>query len=126
MAFHRKTTRAVVGEQEPAPNDVLRQMLTTVMHDVLDREFTRGLGAEAFERTPSRRGWRTGYRARQWVTRVGPLSLKIPRDRAGRFQPSLFQRYQRREKALVLAPGRAAPTSRQSRCARARAAPLAP
>jgi transposase-like protein len=35
---------------------------------------------------------------------VGQIELKIPPDRAGRFQPSLFARYQRREQALVLAP----------------------
>lgn len=103
MAFDRKSSLTVVGEQEPAPDDALRQMLTTLIHDVLDREFTRGLGAEPFERTAGRTGWRNGYRTRQWVTRVGPLTLKIPRDRAGRFQPSLFARYQRSEKALVTA-----------------------
>jgi putative transposase len=103
MAFDRKTTLAVVGEQEAAPDDALRQMLTTLVHDVLEHEFTRGLGAEPFERTASRTGWRNGYRTRQWVTRVGALTLRVPRDRAGRFQPSLFARYQRSEKALVLA-----------------------
>jgi transposase-like protein len=103
MAFDRKTTLTVVGEQEPAPDDALRQMLTTLIHDVLEREFSRELGAEPFERTVRRTGWRNGYRPRQWVTRVGSLALKIPRDRQGRFQPSLFARYQRSEKALVLA-----------------------
>jgi transposase-like protein len=34
---------------------------------------------------------------------VGTLRLRIPKDREGRFQPSLFERYQRSEKALVLA-----------------------
>lgn len=103
MAFDRKTTLAAVGEQEPAPDDALRQMLTTLIHDVLDREFTQQLGAAPFERSPQRTDWRNGYRTRQWVTRVGALTLRIPRDRSGRFQPSLFQRYQRSEKALVLA-----------------------
>lgn len=106
MAFDRKSSLTVVGEQEArptAPDDALRQMLTTLIHDVLEREFAQGLGAAPFERTPTRTGWRNGYRTRQWVTRVGPLTLRIPRDRAGRFQPSLFARYQRSEKALVLA-----------------------
>jgi transposase-like protein len=103
MAFDRKTTLTLAGEQEAAPDDALRQMLTTLIHDVIEREFTRGLGAEPFERTPTRSGWRNGYRTRQWLTRVGPLTLRVPRDREGRFQPSLFARYQRSEKALVLA-----------------------
>jgi transposase-like protein len=36
-------------------------------------------------------------------TRVGTLQLRIPKDREGRFQPTLFARYQRSEKALVAA-----------------------
>jgi transposase-like protein len=34
---------------------------------------------------------------------VGTLTLRVPRDREGRFSPSLFGRYRRSEKALVLA-----------------------
>jgi transposase-like protein len=34
---------------------------------------------------------------------VGTLDLEVPRDREGTFQTSLFDRYQRSEKALVLA-----------------------
>jgi putative transposase len=36
-------------------------------------------------------------------TRVGTLYLLVPQDRQGRFQTRLFERYQRSEKALVLA-----------------------
>jgi transposase-like protein len=84
-----------------APADVLRTMLTTLIHETIEREFAQFLGARPFERTPQRRGVRNGYRRRQFTTRVGTLELRIPRDRAGRFQPSLFARYQRSEQALV-------------------------
>lgn len=103
MAFDRKSSLAVVGEQETAPDDALRQMLTTIVHEVLEHEFAAVVGAAPYERSPGRSGWRNGYRERQWRTRVGRLELRIPRDRAGRFQPSLFARYERSEKALVLA-----------------------
>jgi Transposase, Mutator family len=33
--------------------------------------------------------------------RVATLALRVPQDRAGRFSTSLFERYQRSEKALV-------------------------
>jgi len=36
------------------------------------------------------------------MTRVGSMELLVPRDREGRFQTELFERYQRSEKALVL------------------------
>lgn len=44
-----------------------------------------------------------GHRPRNFHTRVGTLALLIPRDREGHFCPTLFARYQRSEKALVLA-----------------------
>lgn len=86
-----------------ATEDPIRAMLSTLIHETLEREFARFVGAQRFERSPERRDVRNGYRRRQFTTRVGQLELRIPRDRAGRFQPSLFARYQRSEQALVLA-----------------------
>ena len=87
----------------PVPVDPLRAMLSSLIHETIEREFTQFIGAKPFERSPERREHRNGFRRRQFSTRVGQLELKIPRDRAGRFQPSLFARYQRSEQALVLA-----------------------
>lgn len=87
----------------PAPEDALRVMLQHLIHETLEREFQQFLGAAPFERSPERRGVRNGHRHRRLLTRVGALELKVPRDRAGHFQPALFQRYQRSEQALVLA-----------------------
>jgi putative transposase len=78
-------------------------MLSTMIQETLEREFTQFVGAKRFERTGERRDVRNGYRRRQFSTRVGQLELRVPRDRAGRFQPSLFARYQRSEQSLVLA-----------------------
>jgi transposase-like protein len=87
----------------PAPDDLLRQMLTTIVQQTLEEEFTRFLGAAPHERTHARRGWRNGHRARRFTTRVGSLELRVPRDRAGLFQPALFARYERSEQAFVAA-----------------------
>ncbi|HEX6532941.1 MAG TPA: IS256 family transposase [Gemmatimonadaceae bacterium] len=86
-----------------APEDALRTMLQHLIHETLEREFQQFLGAARFERSPERRGVRNGHRRRRLLTRVGSLELKVPRDRAGAFQPALFARYQRSEQALVLA-----------------------
>ena len=85
------------------PEDALRAMLQSLVQQTLEAEFTRFLGAAPHERTAARRGWRNGARRRRLMTRVGSLELRVPRDRAGAFQPSLFARYQRSEQALVLA-----------------------
>ena len=50
-----------------------------------------------------RRGYRNGSKPRQLNTRVGTLTLQVPQDRGGTFSTQLFARYQRNEKALVLA-----------------------
>lgn len=59
------------------------------------------LGAEKSERTPTRRGYRSGHYQRTLITRVGKLELGVPQDRQGHFHSEVFERYQRTEKALV-------------------------
>jgi putative transposase len=84
-------------------DDGIRRLLETVVQRVLGEEFTAFLRAESYERTAGRRGYRNGYKPRQFKTRVGTLELLVPKDREGRFQTELFERYQRSEKALLLA-----------------------
>jgi transposase-like protein len=73
------------------------------VQEALDQEFEAAVGAAPYERTATRRSWRNGSYERTLTTRVGALQLKVPRDRDGIFQPSLFARYERTEQALVLA-----------------------
>jgi len=83
--------------------DFLRDLVTHVVQEILETEMTAHLGAASYERTESRTGQRNGYKPRQLQTRVGTLMLLVPQDRAGTFSTQLFARYQRTEKALVLA-----------------------
>jgi transposase-like protein len=99
MAFDRNGIRSTGSEQ--APPDALRVMLQTLIQETLERDFAQMVGAERHERSHARRGWRNGHRARRFLTRVGTLELRVPRDRAGQFRPELFARYQRSEQALV-------------------------
>lgn len=81
----------------------LAGLLRPVLNQVLKAEMTDHLGAGKHERTDERTGQRNGYYERDLVTRVGPLEWRVPRDRDGTFNTELFERYQRSEKALVLA-----------------------
>jgi transposase-like protein len=81
--------------------DLMKALLRETLQEVLDGEMTEVLGAAAGERTDSRTGYRAGYYSRNWVTRIGKLELRVPRDRNGEFSTALFERYQRSEKALV-------------------------
>lgn len=81
----------------------LAVLIEQVLNQVLEHEITEHLGAKKHERTPERRGQRNGRYRRRLTTRVGTIELEVPRDRAGTFRTALFERYQRSEKALVLA-----------------------
>jgi len=83
--------------------DFLRELVQRTVQQVLEAEMTSFLGAGTYERNGERRGWRNGYKPRTLKTRVGALELMVPKDRDGEFQTELFERYQRSEKALVLA-----------------------
>jgi putative transposase len=83
-------------------DDRLRQLLEAMLNQLLQAEMTEHLQAEPKERTKQRRGYRNGSYRRGLTTRVGTLELDVPRDREGRFQTELFERYGRSEKALVL------------------------
>ncbi len=78
-------------------------LLEPILNQILQAEMTDHLSAGPEERTDDRQGYRNGSYERQLTTRVGTLELEVPRDRKGEFQTALFQRYQRSEKALVLA-----------------------
>lgn len=82
--------------------DFLRQLTETVIQQILETEMTEFVGAEPYERSKNRKGRRNGYKPRMLRTRVGTLNLLVPQDREGNFSTSLFARYQRSEKALLL------------------------
>ena len=103
MARKENATRILADWQEGlGGEDFLRGLVERVLQQVLEAEMTSFLGAEVYERTGGRRGWRNGSKSRTLKTRVGTLELRVPKDRDGQFQTELFDRYQRSEKALVL------------------------
>jgi putative transposase len=81
----------------------LREIVQRVLQELLEAEMTEHIGAAPYERSVTRKGQRNGYKPRMLRTRVGTLNLLVPQDREGTFSTRLFSRYQRNEKALVLA-----------------------
>lgn len=80
----------------------LREIVERTLQTILDEEMTAHLGAEHYERSSERRGYRNGTKPRTLTTRVGTLELLVPQDRDGSFSTELFSRYQRTEQALVV------------------------
>lgn len=81
----------------------LQGIVQDYCQDFLHREITAFLQATPYARTDNRIGYRNGYKPRLLKTRVGKIELLMPQDREGQFHTELFNRYQRNEKALVLA-----------------------
>ena len=78
-------------------------LLESVLNQILQAEATEQLQAEPYECTGDRRGYRNGTYPHRLTTRVGALTLRVPRLRDGKFSTEMFARYQRSEQALVLA-----------------------
>ena len=105
MAHPKKEDSGVLGILQASSvngDDALKGLLRHTIQQVLEEELTAFLNAEPYDRTENRRGYRNGYKPRILTTRVGRLELMVPKDREGRFQTELFEKYQRNEKALVL------------------------
>jgi len=81
--------------------DFLREGVRVLSQALMEVEVSQHLGAERHERTAERAGYRNGYRERDWDTRVGTLSVRVPRVRDGSYFPSLLEPRKRAEQALV-------------------------
>ena len=83
-------------------DQAVSKLLEEVFNAILKMEATEQLGAQAYERTEERQTYRNGYRTRMLTTRVGTLTLHIPKFRDGTFSTELFRSYERSEQALLL------------------------
>src|SRR5690606_10984263 len=77
MAFEEKPTVVAGGASRPR---CTAGLVATLVQETLRAEFDQFLGAAPYERTPARRGRRNGSYPRTLETRVGALTLAIPRD----------------------------------------------
>lgn len=82
-------------------NELSRNILISIFNQLMEKEGSDYIEAERYERSEDRTTSRNGYYERDYLTRVGTLELRVPRTRDGKFSPSLFERYQRSEKALL-------------------------
>ena len=100
---HRRVDAQIAQEVLLDDPSFLREIVERVVQQILEAEMSEHIGAAPYERTEKRTGQRNGYKPRTLRTRVGTLNLLVPQDREGTFSTRLFARYQRNEKALVLA-----------------------
>src|SRR5580765_6948621 len=84
--------------------DALKQILQALVNIGMREEVAADLGAVEHERTEDRRGHRNGNKPRKLASRVGELELSVPQVRGCEpYHPSMFARWQRSERALLVA-----------------------
>ena len=102
MAKGKMDLSAFVGKLlEEQDGDVLREGIRVLAQALMETEVAGLIGAERYERTGERGGYRNGYRMRTWDTRVGTIELAIPKIRPGSYFPSLLEPRRRAERALL-------------------------
>jgi len=106
MAKDRNSMHEVLGQLNGIfqEKDGLKRVLQVLLEVAMEQEVRGHLGAGYHERSTGRRGHRNGYKSRHLKTRVGELDLEVPQVRGCEpYRPSMFARYQRSERALLVA-----------------------
>lgn len=81
--------------------EAFKNILQTSLNKILLAESAEQLKAAPYERTEARTDCRNGSRERELNTRIGRITLKVPRHREQPFKTLVFENYSRSEAALV-------------------------
>lgn len=77
------------------------KLLQESLNGILKAESTDQLQAEPYERNDERKDYRNGTRERDLVTRIGTITLTVPKHRNQPFRTMIFDNYKRSEAALI-------------------------
>ena len=81
--------------------EAFRTLLEKALNQILLAESEEQLKAAPYERTDNRTDSRNGFRDRDFTTRVGSMTLHVPRHRNQPFKTMIFENYCRSEAALI-------------------------
>jgi len=100
----KESPRALLGlnatEVEKWLSERIRQGVEDLLNGLLQEEVEQFVGAGKYERTGSRRGYRSGSYERQYQTRVGDVNIKMPQTKLIPFSSEVIERYRRREASV--------------------------
>ena len=81
--------------------EAFKNILQASLNKVLQAESAEQLKAAPYERSEERTDCRNGTRERELNTRIGRITLKVPRHREQPFKTLVFENYSRSEAALI-------------------------
>ena len=82
--------------------EYLPELIRILVNTAMQAERQKHLGAELYERTPSRQGYANGYKPKTVKTRVGEVTFQVPQVRDGSFYPEALEKGMRSERALTM------------------------
>jgi putative transposase len=86
------------GVELVGPGGLLAGLTKTVLKASLEAEMSEHLGYDKHDPAGREKGSnsRNGIRSKELLTDVGPVSIDVPRDRDGSFEPQIVKKRQRR------------------------------
>lgn len=90
-----------IGLFTKGKEDAFGELMECMLNQFIQAESAEKLKAEDYERSSERTDYRNGTRERTITTRIGRITLKIPRHRNEPFHTTLVENYQRNEQALI-------------------------
>ena len=81
--------------------EAFKKILQKSLNKILQAESTEQLQAGPYERSENRTDCRNGVRDRELKTRIGRITLHVPRHRNVPFKTLVFENYSRSEAALI-------------------------
>ena len=82
-------------------NEALKFLLERILNEIMKAESEDQLGVSMHERSADRTDYRNGTRERELTTRIGTITLRVPRHRNEPFHTMIFDNYSRSEASLI-------------------------
>ena len=82
-------------------SEAFKKLLESALNSVLQAESEEQLSAGRYQRSDERTDYRNGCRDRELNTRIGRITLHVPRHRNVPFRTLVFENYSRSEAALI-------------------------
>lgn len=98
ITLNQEEIQALLLEDQ---GEAFKKILQTSLNKILQAESAEKLKAGPYERSAERTDSRNGSRDRDLNTRVGRITLQVPRHRNVPFKTLVFENYSRSEAALV-------------------------
>lgn len=81
-------------------DEMVKESVEKTLNDLLDSEANRLCKAKRYERTSERIGNRAGHYEREFHTKAGMVTLKMPKLKHIQFETEIIERYRRRESSV--------------------------